>query len=270
VSSSRSVGRTLDVFELLARSPKGLTQTEIAAALSIPKGSLHDLIQVLSARGYIVQSPEGKRYRLGVRLFEVGSAYSNQMDLVEAARAVIEAINSLTGESVDLCIRDGASMIPIYKKKATFALRYDSVLGERLPGHASAVGKAILAWLGPSELHELFPSPELPAFTEKTITSLGALEAHLRGVRESAVAFNLEEMFVGICAAASAIVDRDGSPRAGISITAPTMRFMEKQGQVGELAKAGAELVATRAGYRGPDGAIEFAALERIWNRADG
>ena len=228
MSLSRSVGRSLDVFELLAQFPKGLTQAQIASTLDIPKGSLHDLIQVLLARGYIEESPMGRCYTLGSRLFEVGSAYPTQMDLLPAASPVLETINALTGESVDLCVRAGADMISIYQKRASFALRYDSALGERLPGHASAVGKAILAHVSPSELRQLLPSPRLRAFTERTLTSRGEFEAHLSGVRRLGVAYNLEEMFTGTCAAASAIVDAHGVAKAALSVTSPTIRFQGK------------------------------------------
>ncbi len=268
MSLSRSVGRALDVFELLARFPKGLTQAKIASTLDLPKGSLHDLIQVLLERGYIEESPLGRCYTLGVRLFEVGSAYPAQMDLLQAASPVIETINALTGESVDLCVRDGAAVISVYKKRASFALRYDSALGERLPGHASAVGKAILAHVSPSELRQLLPSPRLRAFTERTLTSREEFEARLADVRRSGVAYNLEEMFTGTCAAASAIVDDHGAAKAGLSVTAPTIRFQGKQSLFGELVRLGAEIIAIRLGYRGGNHTATMEDLERTWAQA--
>ncbi len=256
------------MFELLAQFPKGLTQAQIASTLDIPKGSLHDLIQALLARGYIEESPLGRRYTLGVRLFEVGSAYPAQMDLLQAASPVIETINALTGESVDLCVRDGADMISIYKKSASFALRYDSALGERIPGHASAVGKALLAHVSPSELCQLLPSPRLRAFTERTLTSKEGFKAHLADVRQSGVAYNLEEMFMGLCAAASAIVDDHGAAKAGLSVTAPTIRFQGKQSIFGELVRLGAEIIAIRLGYRGGNHTAKMEDLKRTWARA--
>ena len=126
-----------------------------------------------------------------VRLFGVGSAYPAQLALLQAAIPVIETINALTGESVDLCVSDGAAVISIYKKNASFALRYNSALEERLPGHASAVGKAILAHVSPSELRQLLPSPRLLAFTERTLASREEFESHLADVRRLGVAYNL-------------------------------------------------------------------------------
>ena len=266
MSSSRSVGRALDIFELLAHFPKGLAQTEIASTLKIPKGGLHDLLQVFLERGYVEETPVGRRYCVGLRLFEAGSTYMAQIDLLEVAIPVIEIINALTGESVDLSVRDGSEMVSIYKKKASFALRYDSALGERIPGHTSAVGKAILAHLSQKELHQLLPHNHLPRLTRRTITSRDGFERELAKVRQTGIAYNLEEMFNGTCAAASVILDDRGVARAGISITAPTTRFQGKRAQFGEMAKIGAEIIAIRMGYRRGNHILEMSDLKRAWD----
>src|SRR5918998_2388455 len=103
----KSAERVLDIVELLAGEPRGRTFSELRSALDLPKSSLHELLLILSQRGYLDYDDISRTYTLGIRVWESGQAYLRHHDLVREALPMMENIVGTINETVQLAMLDG-------------------------------------------------------------------------------------------------------------------------------------------------------------------
>ena len=146
-----AVGRTMAVLEALAEHPEESGVSEIAQKLEMSKSTVYRFLQSLKARGYVVQDAED-RYRLSVRLFELGAQALPHLDIVREAEPGMRRINELTGETVHLGILDEGSIVYVHKIDSKYNLRMYSRIGRRAPLYCTGIGKVLMAWLEEDEL----------------------------------------------------------------------------------------------------------------------
>jgi IclR family transcriptional regulator, KDG regulon repressor len=261
----KSAVRVLDIFELLAECPQGLTFTEIRERLRIPKSSLNALLKVVSSRGYIV--PDGEnRYMPGVKLIELSKVEVGARDLVELADRTMRVMRDLTLETVNLATRDKGDIVFIHKKLAPSPLRYDSPVGMRLPAYVTATGKAILATLSDEQVEELYPRKVLVGFAPGSLRTLDELHADLQMARRRGFATDHEEGLVGVCAVACPIQNASRNAVAGISIAFPKARASdEAERKFSEMVIAGAQIISAKLGYHIGSELLTNDSLREIW-----
>jgi DNA-binding IclR family transcriptional regulator len=219
----KSADRTLEVLELLAAGPRSRTLADLARELDIPKSSLHGILRTMAQRGWVETDPTGTRFGLGVRALQVGAAYLDSDDAVGMVAGVLDGLAADVGETVHLGRLDGRYVVYLAKRESVHPLRLFSAIGRRLPAHATALGKVLLAARGEDEVDRLLPRP-LPALTRHTITGLTALHADLAAIRERGYAVDHEENTEGIVCFAMAVPLRSPSTDA-VSISVPVARI---------------------------------------------
>ncbi|MBX6748684.1 MAG: IclR family transcriptional regulator [Micromonosporaceae bacterium] len=228
----KSADRTLDVLEALAASVQRPTLGELARRLGIPKSSLHGVLRTLQARGWVRVDETGTRYGLGLRALRVGAAFVETDDAVTLLAPVLDELAARFGETVHLGRLDGAEVVYLAKRESVHPLRLFSAIGRRLPAHATALGKALLAQLDEERLADLLPTP-LPRLTSHTLTDLEALRADLAAIRAAGYAVDREENSEGIiCVAVAVPAHRVGHPGQreasdAISISLPVSRHSD-------------------------------------------
>lgn len=223
----------------------------MSRGVETPKSSLLPLLRTLTARGYLEQGRAGE-YRLGPKAAELGTRARAGRDLAELARPALEALMRRTGETVFLATltADGAGIAYVDKVESEHIIRYSSGVGDRRPLHATASGKAILAFLPEARRAELLASMDLVRYTERTIATLPALRASLEDVRRAGVCVNVEEIVPGACGIAAPILDREGAVVAACAIGGPTDRVRPRLGELAAHVKATAETIARRLDWR--------------------
>jgi len=242
-----AVMRALDVLELLLDEPDGLPPATIAERLGLPRSSVHELLFTLQQRACLQTSPrDPRRLQLGVRLFELGSAYASRLDLAVEGRAVAEEMSRLSHETVH---------------DSDAAVRMVSAVGRRLPLHLTGVGKALLASLRDDEVRALYgDAEELPQMTARSIGSVTELLRQLDGVRRRGIAYDNCESNPFVCCVATTVTDATGSVVAGMSISVPTVRLDEKRRkELSLLVRQGAEELSVRLGSRAAELPAAFA-----------
>lgn len=219
----KSAGRTLDVLEVLADRPGPWTLVDLARELDIPKSSLHGLIRTMTARGWVRADDTGTRFRLGLRALRVGAAYLDGDDSVGLLNAVLDELSRRLGETVHLGRLDGDQIVYLAKRESTHRLRLFSAIGRRLPAHATALGKALLAGHPPADVDRLLTWP-LAQLTPRTVTDRGELHQALAAIRETGYAVDREENADGIMCFAMAVPLTD-PPTDAVSVSVPTSRL---------------------------------------------
>ena len=246
----KSAKRSLDILELIMEREAGLTFTDIGASLGLPRSSLYGLLTTLVSSGWLNFDTARKTYELGVRTLEAGNAYLRAQDLPSRARPLMERIRDAFDETVQLSQLSGRFNVYVEKVDGRQALILASAVGRRLPAHATGVGKVLLAFLDRETLEDLFEGVTLERFTKHTITSKTALYRRLAEIRDMGYGTDEEEYSVGVRCVAVPVRDRHGKVVAAMSVSAPAIRFDERNAERARalLLESAAEL-STALGY---------------------
>lgn len=249
-----ALARGLDVLEHVRGADEPPSAADISRELDLPRTTVHELLRTLIARRYLDETPGApKRYRLGVRLFELGNVYAGRLELATEGRQAAERVAAECQETVHVAIRDGTDVIYIAKVDSTHPVRMVSATGGRLPAHLTAVGKMLLSAVPDAELDELYPQPELPGMTEKSIRSVEALRATLADVRRDDLAWDECESNDAVNCVAAPVRDHAGEMLAAISISVPTIRWSTKEAsRYADLVRRGAADISGRLGWVTP------------------
>jgi IclR family KDG regulon transcriptional repressor len=219
-----TVGKALDVLELVARAGRPVRFTELLAQASYPKATLHRLLQGLTHQGMLAHDPEGQHYTLGLRLVRLAHAAWSQASLAPVARPWIDALAAETGETVHLAQMDNAQVLYVDKRNATRPVEMYSQAGKVGPAYCTGLGKAMLAHLAPEALEAALSRQSFHAFTPTTITAPEALREELRAIRARGFALDREEHEPGILCVAAPILTPGGQVIGALSVTSTTAR----------------------------------------------
>ncbi|AGB42406.1 transcriptional regulator [Halobacteroides halobius DSM 5150] len=246
----KSVNRSINILEELAKYENGLGVTEIGNRLDVHKSSVHRLLSTLVYRGLVEQDQETGKYKLGLKLFELGSRIFNDLEVREYAKPYIEELVRKTNETVHLVTLDQGEVLYIDKVKSPETITMASQIGARGPIHCTGVGKAMAAYLAETEVDKIIKKKGMPKQTENTITDPREFKEHLDLVKERGYAIDEIENEAGIRCIAAPIFDYDGDVVAAVSVSGPTMRVTKER--ISELAKQVRETglqISYRLGY---------------------
>ncbi len=246
----RSVSHALDVIEQFYGEADELGVTELSKRLKLHKNNIFRLLATLESRGYIEQNKTTENYRLGVRSLQLGQAYVSRMGLLRQARPVMETLVKQCGESAFVAVSRREGMVPLDSVDADQPVRLVSNIGESLPLHCTAAGKAQLAFESEDELKTQL-SNGLKKYTAKTITDRAALMQQLRAVQESGYAIDNGEYLEDVRSIAVPIKDYTRHVVGTLAVSGPAYRLPSErmQKEVAQLVvKAGNEL-SSRLGF---------------------
>jgi DNA-binding IclR family transcriptional regulator len=225
----QSVDRALTILELLARDGEAGV-TEIAADLGVHKSTAFRLLATLESHRLVEQEGERGRYRLGVGNLRLAGATTARLDLVTEARPVCRQLAADTGETVNIAVRSETSALYLDQVAGNSAVHSHNWVGQHIPLHATSNGKVLLSELSDEDLKAAVRA--LPRVTDRTVTSRSRLKADLQDVRETGYAVVVDELEVGLTAAAAPIRSAHGDIIASMSISGPTFRLTEEKLEV--------------------------------------
>jgi IclR family acetate operon transcriptional repressor len=221
--SIQSVDRAMRLLEAIAEAGGECSLTELSQRTRLNISTCHHLLSTLVNRGYVAKVPVRRTYALGARILFLSNACLT-VDLPARAAPFIAQINEKTGETVHLAVLQGDAMMKIAKRESRHPVRVDTgTLGKSDAPHATASGKAMLAWLPEDDMRRVL-AHGMARFTPKTITEWPDLLEALRHVRRNGYAMDDEEYQPGVICVGAAIRDHKGAVVGAISASTPTMR----------------------------------------------
>ncbi len=221
----KSIDKALDLLEFLSANEQETGITEISKKLHMGLSTVHRIVSTLKSRGYVIQNQQTTKYRLGIKLFELGCAVQSTKRLVEITKPYLRQLSQSTNETANLAILEGKEVIYLAKAESSEVLTTNIKVGTRLPAHCTALGKALLVFISDWEFESLYKSDEpLSSLTSKSISSLEELKKDLKKVKEQGYAVDREEYKIGINCISVPIFGRNEAI-AAISITGPSSRF---------------------------------------------
>src|SRR6266571_447188 len=215
----KSADRTLDIFELFAAEPRGLTIAEISDRLGVARSSTHGLVHTLAARGYLVQDGGG-RFQLGARLIQLGLNVVERLELRSAARATLERLVAATHDTALLVVPDHGDLLFVDKVLSDARdVRTDPRVSSRSPLHCSSLGKALLAALDDESVVQIVETIGLERTTEFSITDRDELLADLARTRERGYSIDRQEAVAGVFCVGAPVRDHAGRSIAAMSLS---------------------------------------------------
>lgn len=271
-SPVKSADRVLDIFELLASEPDGLTVAEISGRLGIARSSTHGLVQTVSRRGYLRRDHrDGRRVSLGASVVQLGLSVTDRLELRTVARGPLERLVAATHDTVLLAVPDHGDLVyvdKIFSDQRGF--RTDPRAGVRSPLHASSLGKALLAAAGDEAVATRLVAVDLEQVTEFTIVDRDALIAELRRTRARGYSTDEQEAVLGVCCVGAPIRDHTAKLIGAISLS--TIREFYAPDETGPAVRDAALEISNSMGWSGtandlytaPPGSLDdILAVER-------
>lgn len=221
----QSVLRALKILDCFTGNNEELGISEISEYMDLSKSTTYGLVNTLKAVGYLAQDEKSKKYRLGIKLFELGNLVHRRIDLRAEARPLCMELSGEYGTTVHLATFDEGDVIYIDK-----LVNYDmqiasSQIGRRAPMYCTGVGKSILAYIDNEYLDKYVFSRELKKITKNTISTREQLIEELQITRSRGYAIDDEEIEIGLRCVAAPIFDYNAYPIAAVSVSA-TFRKM--------------------------------------------
>ena len=219
-------GPILNVLEALESYEHStwLSVKELAEIIGVDRSTAHRLAAALAGQGWLERDPTSKMYRVGMRLWKVGSLALSGRDVRDYARPHMKRISTLTGESAELGILDGQDVVYIERVEGNEPVRVFASVGARRSTHCVAMGKVLLSELAPKErAHHL--SVPLELRTPRTITDLDQFNHHCDEVADRGYALNIGEYHAEAGGIAAAVRDHTGECVAALSVDVPTSRL---------------------------------------------
>ena len=207
--------RVTAVFDAFGEQDEGLGVSELARRANLPKSTVSRIAADLVAQRFLDR--DGDLLYLGIRLFELGQTVEQPRTLRRLALPVMSELRGITGQTVHLAVLEGADVVFVAIVRGQPTASPLARIGGRLPAHATALGKAILAFSPSTEVNRI-TSGELEKRTPHTISDPALLMRELVGIRRLGAATEKEECAVGRACTASPILDHGGVPVAAISV----------------------------------------------------
>lgn len=220
----QALDRALDILDLLAAS-NGLTLSEVAERSDQAPSTVHRMLNSLALRGMAEQDAATQSWHIGPATFRLGTAFMRRAGIVDRARPVLRALMESSGETANLGILNGDSVLFLSQVETHETIRAFFPPGTRSPLHASGIGKALLAFGREAALRELLDGTGLQRFTDKTLITAETLQDDLARIRHRGFSVDDEERTRGMRCIAAPVFDLSGEAIAGISVSGPTHRI---------------------------------------------
>lgn len=240
---SSVLGKAMSVLHAFSADDHGLAFAELQRRTGLPKATLHRLAGDLVTAG-LLDRVDGL-FHPGRHLFELGMLASVERTLMEVATPFMEDLYERTHEVVHLGVREGAQVVYVAKVTGHRGLETPSRVGGRMPVHATALGKALLAHAPQEEWIKVLSGP-LDRLTPRTLTAPGRLRQQLSRVVEEGVSYEFEEAAAGVVCVAAPVLDATDRPVAAVSIAGAATRFRPPE-HAAQVRAAAAGIAATLA-----------------------
>lgn len=219
-----SVVKAFKVLQAFSASTPTMTISEVATATGSDRGTAYRLIHTLVSLGYVRAVPV-RRFRLTLKCLELGYIVLSSQDVPTHAGPLLQECVPEIADAASVGVLEGADVVFMQRVENGLRHNVDRRPGSRIPAYASALGQAMLAYLPESEQIAVLQSTPRIKLSERTLTGLDELLARLRDVRTQGYAVSEGENAYGLCTVAVPILNNDGVPVAGVSLTVNAERM---------------------------------------------
>ena len=242
--------------EIANQGPHGLSVTEVAGRLGVAKSTALALARTLAESGLLRAVDPGPRYVLGLNLLRLGDLVGQQTSIAELGLPTLRDLSSVTGMTARLAMNEAGYPVFLERIDGEGSIRFHAPLGQREQPHATAAGKAILAYLGDDEVRLLIDEAGMARYTPNTLTDVETLLSELERVRSEGYALDDEEEAEGVFCVGAAFFDHQRTCVGALSVTGLKVDVpLREVRQLGITVREHADRLSTMLGGVRPKGA---------------
>lgn len=246
----QSIDKALDLIELLAEHGS-LNLLELTDLLDQPKSSTYRIVLTLENRGFISRDDENGKYCLGYKQLMLTRGMLERNTLRSASLYEMKKLSEIYGDTINLGVLINGEVLYVEILESTQPLRMTDTVGSRSPFHATAMGKAMTAFLAEEKVSELIDHHGLPAFTKNTLVTGEQYLTELKKVREKGFALDDQEIVEGARCLAAPIFNMYGNVEGAISMSGAMHRFADDAlPEMAERIKLAANQISRKLGYQ--------------------
>jgi DNA-binding IclR family transcriptional regulator len=224
------VTHTLRVLEtFLEQGASEQSVKTISDQLQLSRSRAFRILSTLRSHGYVVQDPESKRYRLGLKLFQLGQRVASGFKIARVADPILADLTEKTKETSYVYALDGLEAVAVSKRECEHAIRISAELGRRDTLRVGAACNLLLAYLPQTQRDQLLDSGPLPQLTKNTLTDPQDLRERLAEIRRLGYHLSRGEEQEGVDGLAAPIRDSSGQVVAAVAIAGPSVRFVPER-----------------------------------------
>jgi IclR family pca regulon transcriptional regulator len=228
-----SLEKGLAVLEAFAKAGPSLTLSEIAQTTDMVPATATRFIKTLEDLGYLVRDTKDKRYSLSPKILSTGFSFIDNLDIRHRVSSHLLDITKQLGVDTACTILDRTEVVYIERFRSNSMVSLHLTVGSRLPAYATAMGRAILAFIDPREAEAIIDASQLQPHTPKTIIDKSGLLERLELIRKEGVAVNQQELVLGMAAIAAPVMK--GSKVEGSFGASFTMGLLQREGFLEEI-----------------------------------
>lgn len=246
---SSSTLRGFAVLELIAHADSPPSLDDLTRASGLPKPTVYRILGLLIRGGLVRREALDKRYTVGPRAAELSLAVQTRSPLRARRHAILARLVEEIGETCNFTMLDGNEVLYLDRVETPEKVRLHMEVGSRVPLHCTASGKLFLAHMAPALLRRILGGGPLKRYTDRTVTTVDALERELRKIRATGIGTDSGEFLVGSVCLAVPVADARGRVCAAIAVHGPAPRMTLKRGYgfLPAMQRAAAEIAATLA-----------------------
>lgn len=225
----QSVIRAFDILGAFTVERPVLGVSEISSLLKLNRTTVHRLLTTLEGCGVVQRVPENQKYTIGTQIVRLANVFFHQSDVRSVGLPTIVSLRDATNQTAALHLRDEHHRIVIAQVESRQDLRVTYPdLGNPIPLHVGAPGKAILAHLRPDEIELYFNTVSLTSVVNSPVSE-SSLRAELERIRENGYSVTSQERRLGVLSIAAPIFNATGAVIASVNVSAPLQRVTEEQ-----------------------------------------
>lgn len=243
-----NLDRALKILEHLSAQPQGSSVTEIANRLGLPKNSVFRIVRTLAANGFLLEHE--KIYRFSPKILSLGYAGIQRTNLIEASLKEMYALRDEVNETIFVGTLAQNQVVILEQLPSFHYVKFTIEIGHRVPIHASAPGKAILAFLPNGEQQDLLEHIAFTRFTDRTIPGMKTMLQEIERIQLRGYALDLGEEAADLYCVASPVFDYREYPIASLWLSGPEFRLSKMDlDQVGAVVREHTLHVSRDFGY---------------------
>jgi DNA-binding IclR family transcriptional regulator len=239
-----SVDRAFEVLSVMASTNRSLSLAELGRITSIPKSTLFRILTTLRKKNCVVAEQDGRKFRIGARMWDLGSSYVEQFEVYHAALPHMQSVAEVSGDTVFLGTVEEGEVFYTRRVESPVSITAVKKLGHRAPVHKTATGLAILAFMSDDEAQPIMRSLDAEAVER--------VRKRLATIVEKGYAVVDGEHNAELLCVSAPVFDHTGAPQASITIAMLSNQVAatgETVASRGELVKRAARNLSTEMGF---------------------